>query len=250
MTMSAGRRSGESGFTLIESLVALALMGLVLSALANLTSQWLPNWNRGLDRIQRSEMIGITLQRIADDLAASQYVPIGGGETKPLFSGAERSVIFVRTALGPNAGPGLDVVRLSETSDQGGLATVRSRMSFRPMPPEQASNRLHFAEPVLLLRAPYQLSFAYAGEDQAWRSTWQDAEKLPAKIRLTVRDSSNGRAISTVATIHVQALAQGECKPADGKCDDNSATANQSGQPANSPTAPQAAGGTGQGGSR
>src|SRR3984957_11990663 len=156
MRMSANRRANEGGFTLIESLVALALMGLVLSALANITAQWLPNWNRGLDRIQRSEMISITLQRIADDLAASQYVPIGGGETKPLFAGTERSVIFVRTALGPNVGPGLDVVRLSETSDQGGLATVRSRMSFRPMPPESGSDRLHFAEPVLLLRSPYQ----------------------------------------------------------------------------------------------
>src|SRR6201999_776881 len=98
MTISAARTDGEGGFTLIESLVALALMGLVLSALANITAQWLPNWNRGLDRIQRSEMIGITLQRIADDLAASQYVPIGGGETKPLFAGTERSGIFVRTA--------------------------------------------------------------------------------------------------------------------------------------------------------
>src|SRR5579859_6224652 len=70
MTVSAGRRNGEGGFTLIESLVALVLTGLVLSALANITAQWLPNWNRGLDRIQRSEMISITLQRIADDLAA------------------------------------------------------------------------------------------------------------------------------------------------------------------------------------
>ena len=60
----AKRRTGEGGFTLIETLVALALMGLVLSALANLTAQWLPNWNRGFERIQRSELIGIALQRI------------------------------------------------------------------------------------------------------------------------------------------------------------------------------------------
>lgn len=248
MRMSAGREMSEGGFTLIETLVALALMGLVLSALANITAQWLPNWNKGLDRIQRSEMIGITLQRIADDVAAAQYVPVGSGETKPLFAGSERQVIFVRTALGPNAGPGLDVVRLSETSDRDGLATVRSRMGFRPMPPESASDRLHFSEPVLLLRAPYQLSFAYAGDDQAWRNSWQDSEKLPSRVRLTVRDSSNGRAISTVTTIHVQSSAKGECKQADGKCDDNvnSPVTNQSGQPSNS----QAAGGAAQGGSR
>jgi general secretion pathway protein J len=76
MRTPTSQRTHERGFTLIETLVALALMGLVLSALANITSQWLPNWSRGLNRIQRSELIGIALQRIADDLAAAQSVPV------------------------------------------------------------------------------------------------------------------------------------------------------------------------------
>ncbi len=117
----AKQRAGEGGFTLIETLVSLALMGLVLSALANLTAQWLPNWNCGIDRIQRSELIGIALQRIGADLAAAEYVPANRGERRPLFDGSELSVTFVRTALGPNAGPGLDVVRVGETTDQSGL---------------------------------------------------------------------------------------------------------------------------------
>lgn len=250
------QRTKEGGFTLIETLVALALMGLVLSALANLTAQWLPNWNRGLNRIQRSELIGTALQRIADDLAAAQSVPVSRGDKKPLFAGSEQSVTFVRTALGPNAGPGLDVVHLSETTDREGLATVRSRTLFRPLPPESTlADQLHFGEPVVLLRAPYQLSFAYAGEDRAWKSSWQDSEKLPAKVRLTVRDASGGRVLtlSTVATIHVQASAQGDCKQAQpngqqptngqqqtGQCDDNAgAPANAQGGPqqSNPPTA-------------
>jgi general secretion pathway protein J len=145
------------------------------------------------------------------------------------------------------------VVHLSETTDPGGLVTVRSRTPFHPLPPESASNQLHFGEPVLLLRAPYRLSFAYAGEDQQWQSSWRDSERLPAKVRLTVRDASNARAISTVASIHVQSLAQGDCKQGDGKCDGNAGTqvSSQGGaQQGNSPgTSQQTGAGAGQGGS-
>ncbi len=206
----AQRRVGECGFTLIETLVALALMGLVLSALANLTAQWLPNWNRGLERIQRSELIGIALQRIGADLAAAEYVSANRDARRPLFDGSELSVTFVRTALGPNVGPGLDVVRVGETSDRGGLVTVRSRA--------------HFGEPVLLLRAPFRLSFAYAGPDQVWTSSWHDSDKLPATIKLTVRDAASERilSISTVTPVHVQSPAQGDCAQPEGVCDGKS----------------------------
>ena len=237
MSRQARQQTSESGFTLIETLVALALMGLVLSALANLTAQWLPNWDRGFSRIQRSELIGTALQRIADDLAAAQSVSASAGDKQPpLFMGSERSVTFVRTALGPNTGPGLDVVHLGETTDKAGLATVRSRMPFHPLPEGSSlSDQLHFREPVVLLRAPYRLSFAYAGEDRAWKSSWQDPKKLPAKVKLTVQDASSGRVLtlSTVAAIHVQSSAQGDCKqpqPANGQQPNGQ---QQSGQPQN-----------------
>lgn len=218
----AKQRVGERGFTLIETLVALALMGLVLSALANLTAQWLPNWNRGLERIQRSELIGIALQRIGADLAAAEYVSANRGERRPLFDGSELAVTFVRTALGPNAGLGLDVVRVGETTDRLGFATVRSSAPFRPLPlASSLSEQLHFGEPVLLLRAPFRLSFAYAGQDRVWKSSWHDSDKLPAAVRLTVRDAASERilSISTVTPIHVQSPAQGDCVQPDGGCD-------------------------------
>jgi general secretion pathway protein J len=216
------RREGELGFTLIETIVALALMGLLLSALASITAQWLPSWNRGFDRIQRSEVIGIALQRIAADLAAAEYVPANRESHRPLFDGSELSVMFVRTAIGPNAGPGLDVVRLGETSDRGGFVTVRSRTRFAPLPVGLSlAQQLHFTDPVVLLRAPFRLSFAYAGPDRAWKATWHDAEKLPAMIKLTVRDAASQRvlSVSTIAPIRVQGSS--DCTKPDGKCEDD-----------------------------
>lgn len=208
MSRAAFRQDdGKAGFTLIETLVALLLMGLVLSSLATLTAQWLPNWHRGLDRIQRSERIGVALERIADDLAAAEFVPVRRGSQELRFDGSELSVTFVRTSAGPNSGPGLDEVRIGETAERQEFLTVRSRAALEPLPDGTSlSEQRRFGDPVVLLRAPYRLTFAYAGEDQLWKPRWQNAKKLPALIRLTVRDAASQRelSISTVVRLHVQ----------------------------------------------
>jgi general secretion pathway protein J len=233
----ATKRSGEAGFTLIETLVALALTGLVLAALANLTSQWLPNWNRGVDRIQRSEQVALAMERIAADLAAAEYVSANRKQRQPLFDGSELSVTFVRTAFGPNAVSGLDVVRIGETVDQREFVTVRSRAAFVPLSPGGSlSEQIHTGDPVVLLRAPFRLSFSYAGPDRIWKPSWHDADKLPVAIRLTVRDSKTERLlpISTVVSLHTQAPAAGQCDTPGQDCDakpgdtqpDSSASAN------------------------
>jgi general secretion pathway protein J len=217
------QQAGEHGFTLIETLVALALMGLVLSALANITAQWLPNWNRGVGRIQRCEQVGMALQRIGADLAAAEYVPANRESHRPLFDGSELSVTFVRTALGPNVGPGLDVVRVGETTERQEFVTVRSRAPFRPLPlASSLSEQIHLGDPVVLLRAPFRLSFSYAGQDRIWKSNWRGSDKLPALIRLTIRDAATERtlSVSTVTPLHVQSPS--DCARPDGGCDGKS----------------------------
>ena len=238
------RRAGERGFTLIEAIIALALTGLVLSALANITAQWLPNWNRGLGRVQRSETIGIALQRIGADLAAAEYVPVNRNSHRLLFEGSELSVTFVRTALGPNAGPGLDIVRLGETTERREFVTVRSRARFVPLPDGSSlSEQLHFSDPVVLLRAPFRLSFAYAGPDRIWKGDWRQSDRLPTLIRLTVRDGASGLvlSVSTVTPVHVQVPS--DCARPDAGCD------GPSGLPKNTRQESRAGAATGQGGS-
>ena len=228
MTARDRQHSSEAGFTLIETLVALALTGLVLSALATLTAQFLPSWNRGIDRIQRSELIGISMQRIAADLAAAEFIPANRDTKKPLFEGTPFSVTFLRTAIGPNAGIGLDVVRIGETSDRGRLVTVLTRTGFTPLQKGASPfEQLHLANPVVLLQAPQRLSFAYAGPDRIFRDDWHDADKLPVAIRLTVRDAASQHvlAVSTVTPVHVDTPAR---KSDDEGTEDNSGAQNNS----------------------
>jgi general secretion pathway protein J len=194
-----------AGFSLIETLIATALMVAILAALATVTAQWLPNWNRGFVRVQRTELLSLGIA----DLAAAQYVPAHYATHKPLFEGRELSVTFVRTAIGPNSPPGLEIVRLAEAADAKGLALVRPQMPFAPVDPNVGIDLQQLPDPVVLARAPFRLSFAYAGLDRVWNSKWLDATELPSAVRVTVRSAATGRtlSVSTAALLHVTAAA-------------------------------------------
>jgi general secretion pathway protein J len=236
------RHAAVSGFTLLEALVATALMGVVLTALASITSQWLPNWNRGIARAQRSELVSIVLNRLVADFGASEFIPPNRGTKAPIFDGTEFSVTLVRSAVGPNIRPGLEIVRIAELSDKNGIALVRSTKPFAPFVPNTVSvKQPDFANPVVLLRSPYRISFAYAGRDGIWKNTWQNATELPATIRLTVRDATSGRtlSVSTTALVHVDMPAA--CASGKSKDDCIGLPAGDNGQPGNNPAQPSLA---------
>jgi general secretion pathway protein J len=197
----------EAGFTLLEVLLATLLMTVILGALATVTSQWLPNWNRGMARVQRAEKLAIGLERALADLSVAEMVPISGNAKRPLFEGNELSVTFVRSAVGPNTRPGLEIIRLIEKADADGLALVRERAPFTPM---GADAQIRFADQVVLVRAPFRVAFAYAGPDQIWQPTWRDQVQLPSMVRVTVRDAATGQvlAVSSAAIVHVNAPAE------------------------------------------
>ncbi|GLH78836.1 hypothetical protein SSBR45G_37450 [Bradyrhizobium sp. SSBR45G] len=207
----------QSGFTLIEALAAMALMGLLVSALAVITSHWLPNWDRGLRRIQGSESVSVALDRISADIAASEFIRPDGQTKSVLFDGSETSITFVRISLGPKGGRGLDLVRVAGAGEGDGAVVTRKRAAFAP---GRSSDR-DLVDPVVLLQAPYRVSFAYAGADRTWTSSWRNAEKLPAAVRVTVRNAGDAStpSVSRIAVIHVSAPADSVCRPADSSCD-------------------------------
>ena len=69
---------------------------------------------------------------------------------------------------------------------------------------------LSLADPVVLIRSPYRVMFAYAGSDDAWQPTWRDQMQLPTAVRVSVRDAGTGQvlAVSSAAIVHVNAPAE------------------------------------------
>ncbi|MDC7787291.1 prepilin-type N-terminal cleavage/methylation domain-containing protein [Rhodoplanes sp. TEM] len=200
-------RAAEAGFTLVEALVATVLMGVVLGALATVTAQWLPGWNRGLVRVQRAEQVALAMDRVVADLAAAEMVPRDRESKAPLFEGTALAVTVVRTALGPNARPGLEIVRIAAAGH--GLALARSAAPYLPRDPEDLPPR--FFDAVPLLGAPYRVSFSYAGRDGVWQAEWIDMKELPRAVRVVVRDGTSGRALAASTVAPIRAELRAEC---------------------------------------
>jgi general secretion pathway protein J len=170
----------------------------------------LPHWGRGLAELQRADLLNFGIDRIAADLAAAKYVSLNGDE-EPLFDGTPSSVTFVRSAIGPDSASGLETVRISQVPNGPSFAMVRAKARFTPSLAGAALVVL--ADPVVLVRAPVRISFAYAGPDRAWSDTWEGQKRLPDAIRITAHDAG-GRVLgaSTAVALRVTAPAQDEAK--------------------------------------
>jgi general secretion pathway protein J len=204
-------RKRIAGFTLVEALLATALMGVILAAIGTVTAQWLPNWNRSFERVQRAELLAVGLERIIADLAVAEFVTATDGAAPPVFDGAELSVTFVRSALGPNTRPGLELVRIAETGGEKGLMTVRTRARFLPLGRDGAPTQPSPADPVALLRAPYRVTFSYAGPDRVWRNVWRGERLLPKAIRVQVRDATTDRTLAISTALLMRADMPADC---------------------------------------
>ncbi len=202
--MTGRVRETEAGFTLIEALASVAAMGAIVAGLGLVTGQWLPVWRHGFANLQRVELIGQGLDRFAADFAAAEYVRLDAQSSGPLFIGEARSATFVRSSLGPNAPPGLEVVRFSEVEAARGLAMVRTSAPFAP-----GDRNPEFTGAVVLARPPFRIAFAYAGPDRTWLDSWPPGADLPSAVRITVRDAGTGivLAASTATLLRVSAPA-------------------------------------------
>lgn len=208
--MSRAREGSTAGFTLMEAMLAVALMAAIVMALATIAAQWMPNWRRGFISLQRADLLSLGLERMAADLSAAEFVTPNGSTQEALFEGKELSVTFVRRAFGPDATPHLEVVRLAEAADDRGLAIVRTRAPFAPLAQGATlATQYSFADPVVLTRAPFRVSFAYAGPARTWLPTWGPDKKLPAAVRITVRDSASEAVLAASTAVLVKVTASG-----------------------------------------
>ena len=192
----------ERGFTFVEVLIALAIIGALLAVAFGGLRVGLAAWRQGEDRAeahQRVRGVALGLERAL----AGTYPYTGprgeAPEAQLLFSGEERRLEFV-TQTSPVAFPipiaFVAVVIEFAEGEQPGLV-IRQR----PLP-----NRNPFTDATASVHDPTitTLAFAYLDDGGAWRDSWDaDADKvLPRAVRLTL-GTKNGTRTETLPPITV-----------------------------------------------
>lgn len=210
--MTRRKRPGATaGFSLIETLAALALAGLAMGTVGTITAQWFPTWNAGFSKLQKTDLVATALDRVAIDLAAAEFLSPDPLQPEPFFDGAPGAVTFVRRTLGPSSPPGLEVVRVTEGADAHGNGLLRARLPFTPaLKNVSAGGDLPFDGSAFVLRGSARWMFAYRGRDGVWRDRWTDARRLPALIRVSVSDSA-GRPVAFATTVRLHVTAAPAC---------------------------------------
>jgi general secretion pathway protein J len=185
-------RPTERGFTLVEMLVALVVLGLVM-LLVTETMRYA--WGARAVMLARSDgaqalVVGRDLVR--RQLEQAQRLPWGEGSRQRLaFEGGARRLRFVNLAPLWRSGPAWQLWELAiAPAPDGGrqlllrrAPLLRERPGFAPLA----------AAPVrLLARVDGPLAFAYLatgapGEPPRWLDAWSEPERLPVAVALTAR---------------------------------------------------------------
>ena len=187
--MTGGRRWGshrrQTGFTLLELVVAITLMGLVLVVLYSGLRLGLNSWDSGEARAEATNRLRLVEEFLRRQLAQSMtvYRTNEQQERSVVFAGQANRIEFVAPMLAQLGQGGLYRVRI-EASD--GRLMIRWR-PYLPSDPGAGEERES-----VLLEGVSALEWAYFGPERdddpqpQWRSAWTSPARRPLLVRLNL----------------------------------------------------------------
>jgi general secretion pathway protein J len=187
-------RRADRGFTLLEVVIALAIVGALLVVAFGGLRVALASWTQGEDRAEAHQHLRGVGLILARSLGATYpyRAPLGlAPDPVLLFRGAETQVEFVTQAPPfPPAVPAAFVaVAIGVESGDAPALVIRQRL---------LPNRDPFSEAVVVLRDPsvQQIKLEYLNADGGWAETWDPLENedtLPRAVRVAVSMARSGR---------------------------------------------------------
>jgi len=207
MSGGVGRSRCQAGFTLIEVVVALAIFGLVMAALAGGLGFSLKASRAGERRTDDMLAVARLDGLLRHDLERALRLHTASGIAAPLdFAGGTKSLQFTVAAPSYPTAAGLYQVRFAVlASAEGEMLSYRRRAAAGTPVPADADER-----PRALIEGAVRMSFAYF-DGNAWRGSWRDAKSLPRLVRLRIANGTSGGPLWPDIIVGPAAEADPEC---------------------------------------
>lgn len=194
----AERRHAQRGFTLLELLIALAIVGALLGVAFGGLRVALASWRKGEDRTEAHQRVRGLVSLLAHAVEGAHPYRGARGEapeTVILFNGTATTLQFVtRSAPYPYA---LPIAFSAVVIDLGQGDTPGLVIKQRPLP-----NRSPFAKAETKLTEPSvtKLGFRYLDSTGAWRDTWdveagdpETQQAIPQAVEISLVATLSGR---------------------------------------------------------
>ena len=210
--MKGGLRARTAGFTLMELMIALSIVGVLLAIAFGGLRMGIVAWSRGEERAEVQQHDRGLSQIVVRTLGATYPYrgPLGDApEKRLLFRGEEQRIELVsQTPAFPSPIPTAftAVVLALEDDAQGRALVVRQRL---------LPNREPFTKATVVLRDPMiqGLEFSYLSAEGTWADTWDadNEKKLPSAIRVrfaTMRGDRLQRSPPITVNLHTTGAQQ------------------------------------------
>ena len=182
----------QSGFTLIEVMLALALTGMLLGLLSTGAYIVAEDWNRNSDSLDANLDDAVAILQIDRALQGAfphSYTNEDTLTRQIYFTGEDDFVSWV-SAVSPQRTPGLTAWELFTVDDEGVYLALAPAYSDNP------AERLSESEPQLILPG-YVAEFSYLYEEldesKRWRDDWEAEEYLGLPLAVYVRFEPDDR---------------------------------------------------------
>jgi general secretion pathway protein J len=199
------------GFTLLELMIGLALLGLIMTLVFAGLQLSLRGWDGAEAAGERANRIRLVQALLARELAA--VYPYRWKNTVDMnlaFAGAGNSLRFA-SSTPPRAGQGgLNLVELVFARSAEGMRLLMRRQI--PAREQRDFDRLEEEDSVVLLEGLESAAFEFFGSDTpagkpSWRDRWEDPQRLPRLVRVSLRAKGYAAWPELVVALRVNEIA-------------------------------------------
>jgi general secretion pathway protein J len=202
---SAARSSPRAGFTLLETMAALAIAAAAFAVIVDFSMRTLRNWHRGDQAIAAMEMITRGIGRLQTDLAVALPISVPGGDgAAVLFKGDANSLVFAAATGFGTGNRAVELISVSAFQDGEDIALIRNRGPVANPQPE-------LRDPVVLMKGRMRVRFSYRDNDGKTTPTWVEQPELPAVVAIEIFGAQGNPILPVPALITLPQNLSVEC---------------------------------------